>query len=224
MNGIHDMGGMHDMGPIQPEPVQPKKDEPVFHAQWEGRVFALRRAMGAWRKWNIDTTRYEIELVPPAEYLSLSYYARQFVAFLEMLVKTGLVLRTEIESGVSAKDQPKATPALTVEKAAALIIKGVPTSRDVSVPAKFQVGQRVRARNMHPVGHTRLPRYARGKLGTVERDHGVFVFPDTNAHFLGENPQHVYSVRFSARELWGPRAAPRDSVYLAMWDDYLEPV
>lgn len=217
MNGVHDMGGMHGMGPIQYE-----KNEPVFHAPWEGRVFALRRAMGAWRKWNIDTTRHEVELVPPAEYLRLSYYARQFVAFLEILVKSGLVTRTEIGSGIPAEGQPKATAPLTVEKAASLVGKGVPTSRDVKVAARFQTGQRVRARNMHPVGHTRLPRYARGKFGTIDRDHGVFVFPDTNAHFLGEKPQHVYSVRFAARELWGEQAAPQDSVYIDMWDDYLE--
>ena len=104
-----------------------------------------------------------------------------------------------------------------------LIARGGPASREVQVLARFQLGQRVRARNMHPTGHTRLPRYARGKLGTIDRDHGVFVFPDTNAHFLGEKPQHVYSVRFAARELWGEQAAPGDAVYLAMWDDYLEP-
>jgi nitrile hydratase len=219
MNGVHDMGGMHGMGPIPYE-----ANEPVFHAPWEGRVFALRRAMGAWQRWNIDAARYHVELVPPVEYLRLSYYARQFVAFLEMLVKSGLVTGTEIESGIPAKGQPKATPALTVEKAAALVAKGVPTSRDVAAAPRFQAGQRVRARNMHPVGHTRLPRYARGKLGTIDRDHGVFVFPDTNADFLGENPQHVYSVRFAARELWGEQASPQDSVYLDMWDSYLEPV
>jgi nitrile hydratase subunit beta len=93
----------------------------------------------------------------------------------------------------------------------------------VSVAARFRAGDRVRARNMHPVGHTRLPRYARGKLGTINADHGVFVFPDTNAHFLGENPQHLYSVRFAARELWGEQASARDSVFIDMWDDYLEP-
>ena len=218
MNGVHDMGGMHGMGPIQVE-----KDEPVFHEPWEGRLFALRRAMGAWRKWNIDVTRHEIELVAPAEYLRLSYYARQFVAFLPMLVKSGLVTQSEIESGIPAEGQSKATPALTVEKALTLVAKGVPTSRDMPVAPRFQLGQRVRARNVHPVGHTRLPRYARGKTGTVNRDHGVFVFPDTNAHFLGEKPQHVYSVRFAASELWGDQAAPQDSVYLDLWDDYLEP-
>ena len=218
MNGIHDMGGMQDMGPIKAE-----KNEPVFHAPWEGRLFALRRATGAWRKWNIDTTRYQVELVPPAEYLRLSYYARQFVAFLETLVQSGLVTGAEIESGTPAAGQPKLNPPLTVEKAVELVAKGVSTKRDVVVAARFQTGQRVRARNIHPVGHTRLPRYARGKTGVVQRDRGVFVFPDTNAQFLGENPQHVYSVRFAARELWGQQAAPLDSVYVDMWDDYLEP-
>jgi nitrile hydratase len=110
-----------------------------------------------------------------------------------------------------------------VEKANLLIAKGVPTSRKVPVAPRFHAGQRVRARNVNPVGHTRLPRYARGKLGAIHRDHGVFVFPDTNAHFLGEKPQHVYSVRFAARELWGEQAVPNDSVYLNLWEDYLEP-
>ncbi len=218
MNGIHDMGGMHGMGPIEHE-----KDEPVFHARWEGRVFALRRAMGAWRKWNIDTTRHEVELVPPANYLRMSYYERQLVAFIEMMVKRGLITRAEVETDKPAADAAKATPALTVEKALALVAKGVSTKRAVAVNARFKAGERVRTHNMHPVGHTRLPRYARGKTGTIERDHGVFVFPDSNAHFLGERPHHVYSVRFSARELWGEQAAPRDSVYLDLWDDYLEP-
>jgi nitrile hydratase subunit beta len=218
MNGVHDMGGMQDMGPIEAE-----KNEPVFHKYWEGRVFALRRATGAWRKWNIDTTRYQVELVPPVEYLRLSYYARQFAAFLETLVKSSLVTRAEIETGTPAASQPKLNPPLTVEKAAEVVAKGVSTKRDVAVAARFRTGQHVRARNMHPVGHTRLPRYVRGKTGVIDRDHGVFVFPDTNAHFLGENPQHVYSVRFAARELWGQQASPQDSVFVDMWDDYLEP-
>lgn len=218
MNGVHDMGGMHGLGPIDKE-----QNEPVFHHTWEGRVFALRRATGAWGKWNIDFTRHEVELVPVADYLRMSYYERQFVAFIEMLVKRGMLTRSEIESGSPAEGSPKQIPALTVEKAAALVAKGAPTSRDVPVAPRFQIGERVRARNMHPVGHTRLPRYARGKYGTIHRDHGVFVFPDTNAQFQGEKPQHVYSVRFAARELWGREARPQDSVYLDFWDDYLEP-
>jgi len=94
---------------------------------------------------------------------------------------------------------------------------------DVAVTARFDTGERVRARDINPVGHTRLVRYARGKTGTIHMDHGVFLFPDTNALFLGEKPQHVYSVRFTARELWGEQAPPQDSVYIDMWDDYLEP-
>ena len=102
-----------------------------------------------------------------------------------------------------------------------MVAKGAPANRNVPVKPGFKTGQRVRARNINPAGHTRLPRYARGKQGTVVRDHGVFVFPDTNAHFNGENPQHVYSVRFEARELWGADAVSRDAVYIDLWEDYL---
>jgi nitrile hydratase len=218
MNGVHVMGGMHGMGPIVEE-----KNEPVFHHEWEGRIFAMNRAMGAWRKWNLDASRHSKELIPPAEYLRMSYYERWVAGLVELIVQSGLTMRPEIESGVPLAGSTKALPALTADKAVALVANGVPARRNVNVVARFHVGQRVRARNMHPVGHTRLPRYARGKFGTIDRDHGVFVFPDTNAHFLGEKPQHVYSVRFAARELWGDQAAPQDFVYVDMWDEYLEP-
>jgi nitrile hydratase subunit beta len=217
MNGIHDMGGMQDMGPIRYE-----KNEPVFHAPWEGRSFVLNLAASASGKWNIDARRYQIELIPPADYLRMSYYERWTERLVELLVKTGLVTREEIESGKPAPGSPKTPPPLTADKVRVFSSERN-ASRDVPVPPRFTVGQRVRARNMNPTGHTRLPRYARGKLGTVHLDHGVYVFPDTNAHFLGEKPQHVYSVRFAARELWGDQAAPQDSVYVDMWDDYLEP-
>lgn len=217
MNGIHDMGGMHGMGPIEEE-----HNEPVFHRPWEGRVFALRRAMGAWRKWNIDVTRHEVELVPPADYLRMSYYERQFAAFLVLLEKRGFITSAEVAAGRAAPIYSVAVPALTVEKVALLVAKGVSTSRDVPVPPSFRIGQDVRARNVNPLGHTREPRYVRGKLGTIHVDHGVFVFPDTNAHYLGEKPQHLYSVRFAARELWGNQSATQDSVYVDLWDDHLE--
>jgi len=218
MNGIHDMGGMHGMGPIVEE-----KNEPVFHHEWEGRIFAMNRAMGAWRKWNLDASRHSKELIAPAEYLRMTYYERWVTGLVELIVQSGLTTRAEIESGVPAAGSTKVVPALTVDKAVALVAKGVPANRNVNVAARFQAGQRVRARNIHPLGHTRLPRYAREKVGMIHRDHGVFVFPDTNAHFQDEKPQHVYSVRFAARELWGDQAAPQDSVYLDMWDDYLDP-
>jgi nitrile hydratase subunit beta len=216
MNGVHDMGGMHGMGPIQYE-----KNEPVFHERWEAITYALNRAMGAWRKWNIDAGRHQIELLPPADYLRMSYYEKWHVRLVELLVKSGLVTRGEIASGQPAPGAPKATPALTVAMARS-VNRNLPSSVDPSVAPRFKVGQRVRARNLNPPGHTRLPRYARGKAGKIMRDHGVHIFPDTNAHFLGEKRQHLYSVRFAARELWGETASPRDSVHLDMWDDYLE--
>ena len=218
MNGVHDMGGMQGMGPIHYE-----KDEPVFHTGWERRTLALNLATAAFRKWNIDAGRYQIELIPPAEYLRMSYYEKWIARLIELLVKSGMVTRDEIESGKPASDSPKATPALAADKVSSMLRTGAVASRNVPVTPRFKAGQRVRARNMHPAGHTRLPRYARGKLGTVDRDHGVYVFPDTNAEFRGEKPQHVYSVRFAARELWGEQASPLDAVYIDLWDDYLEP-
>jgi nitrile hydratase subunit beta len=218
MNGIHDMGGMQDMGPVEYE-----KNEPVFHARWESRVFAMMIATGAWRRWNLDAFRHTREVLPPAEYLQTGYYEQWFSGLLDLLVRRGLVTAAEIESGVPAPGAVKATPPLTPEKIPATLPNRIHAHRDVPVVPRFHVGQRVRARNINPTGHTRLPRYVRGKLGTVYLDHGVYTFPDTNAHFLGEKPQHVYSVRFAARELWGEQVAPQDSVYVDMWDDYLEP-
>jgi nitrile hydratase beta subunit len=215
MNGIHDMGGMQDMGPTRPE-----KDEPVFHEPWEGRVFALDMALGA--DWSGNAERYQIELIPPADYLRMSYYEKWLTSLLELIVKTGTVTRTEIESGKATESNTKAGHMLSVAEVAPLVATGSPSTRNVPAIAHFQAGQRVRASNVNPAGHTRLPRYARGKLGVVEHDHGVFVFPDTDAHGLGEKPQHVYSVRFAARELWGKQANRRDSVYVDIWDDHLE--
>jgi len=217
MNGVHDMGGEQGMGPIQYE-----KNEPVFHQAWEGRVYAMTRAIGGWSKWTIDASRHQQELLSPASYFQMTYYERWLAGLTELTVKTGLATRTEIDSGNPAPGSSKAVPPMTPAAAAVLQVR--PSARrQVAVSPRFVVGQRVRARNINPTGHTRLPRYARAKSGIVERDHGVFVFPDTSAHFLGEKPQHVYSVRFAARELWGDQAAPQDAVYLDMWDDYLEP-
>jgi nitrile hydratase subunit beta len=217
MNGVHDMGGMHGMGPIKYE-----KDEPVFHEVWEGRVYALNRALRAWRKWTLDTDRYGLETLPPAEYLRMSYYERWAARMFQQVVQFGLVTKEELQNGKAAPGAAKAAPPLTAAMSSSFLSRNIPSSDDPKIRPLFKAGQRVRARNMHPAGHTRLPRYARGKVGTVAADHGVYIFPDTTAHFLGEKRQHVYSVRFAARELWGDAASPRDSVYIDMWDDYLE--
>jgi nitrile hydratase len=217
MNGVHDMGGMQDFGPIRPE-----KNEPVFHARWEGRLQALWSALGTLGKWNTDIGRQAREFLPATEYLALKYYQLRYAQIVELLAANGLVTRAEIENGRAAKGTQKAVPPLTRDNVAAWFANGNPKRRDVAVAPTFQAGQRVRARNIHPPTHTRLPRYARGKIGVIERDHGVFVFPDSNAQRLGEKPQHVYSVRFTARELWGEQAKPKDTVVVALWDDYLE--
>ena len=217
MNGVHDMGGQQGMGPVRYE-----KDEPVFHASWEGRIYALNRAMRAWRKWSLDTDRYALETMPPVDYLRMSYYERWVKRLEEQLVSYGFVTQDELQSGKPAPGSVRTTPVFTLVTASRWLNRGIASSQEPSVRPLFKVGQRVRARNINPTGHTRLPRYARGKAGVVMRDHGVYLFPDTNAHFQGEKRQHVYSVRFTARELWGERASERDSVYIDMWDDYLE--
>jgi len=217
MNGIHDMGGMQDMGA-----VEYAKTEPVFHEAWEGRVYAISSVMQATGKLRLGL-RPPMEAIPPGEYLRMSYYERFLTSIIERMVASDLVTRAEINSGRPDPGSVKATLALSPGEAVAAQLKNPATRRKVPVAARFHAGQPVRALNMNPVTHTRLPRYARGKSGTIERDHGVFVFSDTNVYSLGEKPQHLYSVRFSARELWGHQAAPQDAVYLDMFDDYLEP-
>jgi len=216
MNGVHDMGGMQDMGPIRHE-----NDEPVFHTHWEGRVYAMDRALSAFKRWNIDAWRHDIELLAPTDYLRMTYYEKWLTAIEGRIVKYRFVTKEELESGRPTPDSSKATPAYTAAMARANR-RSFPSSKDPSIVPLFQVGQRVRARNIHPLGHTRLPRYARGKIGEIVQDHGVYTFPDSNSRFQGEKRQHVYSVRFTSRELWGESASPRDSVHLDLWDDYLE--
>jgi nitrile hydratase len=179
--------------------------------------------MRPWTKFKSKANRYEIELIPPAEQLSLSYYAKQLISVSALLAESGLVTASEFSSGKPEPHSPKATPPLKAEQVGAFLDQGAPASRNVAVTPNFRIGQSVRARNINLLGHTRLPRYARGKQGSIVTDHGVFIFPDTDVADLGEKPQHVYSVRFAVRELWGEQASPRDSVYIDLWDDYLEP-
>ncbi|MBS0524698.1 MAG: nitrile hydratase subunit beta [Proteobacteria bacterium] len=217
MNGVHDMGGMHGFGPVEPE-----ANEPVFHAPWEGRVLAIRRALGAWRKWNIDAGRHSIETLPPADYLRMSYYEKWLASAIKLALGAGLITERELETGQRDPSAPVATPPLTAAMVMPAILKGSPTHRDTAAKPRFAAGQAVRARDINPTSHTRLPRYVRGRRGTVERDHGAHVFPDSNARFEGENPQYLYTVRFSARELWGESANPGDSVHLDLWEGYLD--
>ena len=218
MNGVHDMGGMHGMGPLGHV-----ADEPVFHAHWEARMFATSSAMGAWRRWNIDASRHQREQIPAPDYLRLSYYEHWYSNLTALAVKHGLITPSELASGRPDPGSARLAPPLTADKVAEGRAKGSPKLRSVAAQPRFQPGVSVRARNMHPIGHTRLPRYVRGRVGVIERHHGAHVFPDSNAHFLGEAPQHLYTVRFAAREVWGETANARDAVYLDLWEGYLEP-
>ena len=214
MNGVHDMGGMHGLGPIVPEP-----EGTVFHHDWEGRVHAVSLASPT--RSNIDAGRHQRELIPGPEYLRMSYYEKWFRGLTERLVQQGFVTAEELATGRAAPDGARATPVLTADAVEARLSRTGSYVREGSAP-KFAAGDKVRARNINPLGHTRLPRYARGHEGVILGFRGVHVFPDTNAHLKGENPQPLYSVRFTARELWGDETAPRDSVILDLWEPYLE--
>lgn len=217
MNGVHDMGGMHGFGPVLPE-----ADEPLFHAPWEARVLAMTLAMAGWGKWNIDASRHARERIPPGEYLAAGYYERWLAGLQALMLEHGLVGEGELADGVARG--PRLAPPVTAEQVPAILERGGPCTREGGGPAAFGIGQQVRARNIHPEGHTRLPRYARGRTGVIARDHGVHVFADANAHFLGEQPQHLYNVRFEAAELWGRSAAFRGAVHLDLWESHLESV
>ncbi|MBI3042233.1 MAG: nitrile hydratase subunit beta [Betaproteobacteria bacterium] len=217
MNGVHDMGGMHGMGPVEIE-----QDEPAFHSGWEARAFALTVASASHRRWNIDMSRHSRERMPPADYLAATYYERWLFGLEKLLVENGLVSAKELESGCPER-RADGTGTLRAAGVAEFLRVRIRARLEDDVRPKFRVGGRVIARNIHPAGHTRLPRYARGRHGVIERDHGVFVFPDTSAMSGDKKPQHLYSVRFAARELWGADASPRDSVYVNLWDDHLDP-
>jgi len=213
MNGIHDMGGMQGLGELRYE-----ETEPIFHESWEGRIPAMMSALGVF-----DGFRVPIESIPAADYLRMSYYERWLVALNEQIIKYELATRTEIERGRPDPGSVKATSALTPAEAREFPFRTSQSELEIEVAARFQVGDRVRGRNIHPTTHTRMPRYTRGKTGIVERDRGVFALPDNEVYNLDPKPQHVYLVRFMARELWGEEASAHDSLYIDMWDDYLEP-
>lgn len=218
MNGVHDMGGMHGMGPIEYDP-----DEPVFHEPWERRVWGLMRGVGPWGRGRWGSSRFDLERMQPDVYLGVSYYERWFTMIVGRLLRSGLITREELASGKADRTRPEPTrlpaPPRPLSAPAARV-------NDPSIKPLFKTGQRVRAQNVNPEGHTRLPRYTRGKAGTIVRNNGPFALQDTDANgiWLGGRAQPVYTVRFAARELWGNGASALDNVYVDVWEDYLERV
>jgi nitrile hydratase beta subunit len=223
VNGPHDLGGAQGFGPVAPE-----RDEPPFHAGWERRALGLTLAMGATGQWNLDQSRHARESLPPAQYLSSSYYQIWIAALERLLLERGLVRADELAAGHSHGPGP-AVRVLRADQVDAALARGGPTHRPAATPARYAVGDRVRARQMHPPGHTRLPRYLRGHTGTVVRCHGAHVYPDAHAATHGgppfdESPQWLYSVRFEARGVWGPDADPTLAITADLWEPYLDAV
>ncbi len=217
MNGAQDMGGVDGFGPVRPE-----VDEPVFHAEWERRAFALTLAMATPGGWNIDMSRFARENRSPANYLSKSYYQIWLAGLEQLMEERSLVSREEIESGRAMLPRRTDVRVLAPENVAAVLRKGGPTERETTTKPLFAIGDRVRAKNIQREGHTRLPRYVRGHVGVIDRLHGAHVFPDSNAHGEGEHPQWLYTVRFTGRELWGDRADATSTVSVDAWESYLE--
>jgi nitrile hydratase beta subunit len=218
MNGVHDMGGMTCFGPIVRE-----KNDPLFHASWEKRVFAVTMlAMG-----NIDTIdgfRHAIERMDPVHYLSSTYYEHWLAALEALAIEKGVLTQEELSTGIAKGPTDSTKTPLPPDVIATIVRQGIPANRQTGrLSPRFTPGDHVVARNVNPSGHTRLPRYVRGKRGLIDRVHGTFVYPDTNAHGGGEQPQPLYSVRFDAQALWGPTTPARDSLYIDLWEDYLEP-
>jgi nitrile hydratase len=217
MDGVHDMGGMDGFGKVEPEP-----NEPVFHHRWEARVLAMSRAIGVFRQWSIDTSRYAIELLPPAVYLSSAYYERWFLRNERLLTERGLIDADEVSAGRALRPAKELKRGRFTVADVDSVTKRGSYNRPAQAQAQFKVGDRVRTKNIHPATHTRLPRYARGHVGVVERLHGAHIFPDSIANGKGEDPQWLYTLRFEARELWGADADPRSKVSIEAFEPYLE--
>jgi nitrile hydratase len=215
MNGVHDMGGMQGLGSLDIE-----DNEPVFHESWEGRVYAFNRVLAPWgRGRNWGSFRYALESIPGPEYLTMSYYERWFTVHEQRALSSGLVTRDELENGHADANTP--VPQLLDRSPST----GLGVSRlEMELPTDFAVGQQIRVKELNPPGHIRLPRYTRGKLGAIYSDNGVYASQDTdtNGQRLGDFPQHVFTVKFSSRELWGDAGHDKDSIFVDMWEDYIE--
>ena len=218
MNSIHDMGGMHGFGPVEPE-----ENEPVFHTAWEGRVLAMQRALGYTGEWTIDSSRAAQEGLPPQVYLSVSYYKRWALGLERLVLEHGLATAEELAAGHALEPAKKLKRTLSSAEIDKVMTRGT-YSRPTRAPARFKPGDRVRAKNINPETHTRLPRYARGHVGTVESVRGCHVFPDTVTTGRGEDPQWLYTVVFDGRELWGETYDPTVRISVEAWEPYLEPV
>ena len=218
MNGVHDMGGMHGFGKVEPEP-----NEPCFHETWEGRVLAMDRALGRFDLCKIDVDRYWIEKLPPSVYLGASYYEKWLLSFEQLFVHLGVLDAKELAAGHALHPpKPLQTQPMTRTEVNAGFAR--PSySRPAQTAARFRPADRVRTKNINPVGHTRLPRYARDRIGVIEAVRGCHVYPDAVVSDGRESPQWLYTVVFDARTLWGEDADPTVRVVIEAFEPYLVP-
>jgi nitrile hydratase len=217
MNGVHDMGGMDGFGKIEVE-----QNEPPFHERWEGRVLAMQRAMGYAGAWHIDDSRYAQETLPPQVYLAVSYYQRWALAMEKNLLARGLLTKEELAAGRALQPPKPLARKLTADAVPGSMMRSS-FFRQQQGAARFKPGDRVRTVNFHPQGHTRLPRYARDKMGTVELIHGCHAYPDSVASGRGDDPQWLYTVVFEGREIWGADADPTSTISIDAFEPYLRP-
>ena len=226
MTRIHDMGGRYGDGPVTPNTTE----EPVFVQTWHGRALALTLAAGALGRWNIDASRHVRECLPPADYARFGYYEKWLGGLANILVAQGIVSADEIAAGraLGPADDSLRGRRLAAERVVPVLRSGGPSARPVDTVPRFAIGAQVTTRPIAANqaisgGHTRLPAYAAGKTGTVVLHHGGHVLPDSNAHFDGEAPEHLYTVSFAAGDLWQHAESPADEVCLDLWDSYLTP-
>ncbi|MGR3501515.1 nitrile hydratase subunit beta [Pseudaestuariivita sp.] len=223
MSRVHDMGGRFGDGPVDPS------EKPAFKADWEARAHALVMAAMPVGGWNIDQRRHGRETLPPATYMAFGYYEKWIAGLADMLVAGGVLGAEEVRSGeVSGPDSELKDRRVTPHMVAAATGKRVPFTRDDAPAPMFSIGDAVKTlarpgNAFVPGGHTRLPGYAAGLTGRVVRSHGAHVFPDTNAHGLGECPEPLYAVAFAAKDLWAAPEHPGDEVVVDLWQSYLTP-
>jgi nitrile hydratase beta subunit len=212
-----DLGGQDGHGAVHPE-----LEGELFHAAWEPRVLALTLAMGATGLWNIDAVRAARETL--ADYRELSYYQIWLAGLEKLLLQSGAVQTDEIAQGRLMTAAVSTRSVLRADQVASTLARGAPTTRPPVSPARYSLGQWVRTSAVAPQHHTRLPGYARGKRGVIERIHGAHVFADAHAQGLGEQPQWLYTVVFDEKELWGADTRRQQStVSVDAWEPYLEP-
>lgn len=220
MDGIHDLGGKHGFGRVEVE-----ADEPVFHHRWEAAVFTMVNACASQGVFtNTDRFRHAIERIDPVAYLSHGYYGRWLGGIENLLVEANVLSQAEITDkavamGAGPNDLVAARPGTNPDPQGDRSQIG--SDRWIDHPARFETANKVLTTHLVKAGHTRLPAYARGKVGTIHAVHGGWVYPDTSAHGQGEQPQYLYTVEFDARVLWG---AGDHKVYLDLFEPYLEAV